>query len=1216
MANNIDVGKINWEITANADSAKKSVSGLSKEVKSLNKIFNLFKPLAFIAALKGIGTHLGNLAMKEAEFIQTQNLFNKVMGDSISKATEFRDRMEGELGFDPSEIMKSMSAFKQLTDGFGLTNDEAYLMSKNLTQLAADLTSYGYSFENAMQKLKSGLAGEIEPMRAIGVALDKNTLQQTAYSLGIDRTIDSMTRAQKTELLYYQIMTSTSKMQGELGRTMLSPANAARIMKQEFTQLGRAIGSIFIPLMMKIIPVVRAVTQILTEAAKAIAKFFGFDIGDFTYSMADADMSLGGISDGLDDVADSAGNARKEMQKMLMPFDELNNINLPKGSSSGSGTDLFGGGSLGIDLPEYDIFSTITGNMNKEVDKWKAKIEELIPVFKAAGIAAAAIWGTAKIMNFMVWLDKVRNAFSGLGALGTGVKVAFDLAFIIGGVWAQWQGTKKLLKGNFSLWSVLEALGGTALGTFGIVKVLKDTGLGQTLNIKNSITFGLGVMLAIQSIQVITEAVKEQDIGKMIWGTLEGALSAVSIAHSFGIGGKNLLTIGTSAVIAITGFELLADSINTNNWLTRLAGALSVGGATFMVSGGNILVASIATVVSFSVTSVIDDITEDANGLQGVLDKINPSSYKTQMESWMKEGSVGSKYTAEEYYRIKELAKQYSFYKNVLFGIKDLYDTNTESIKNLVEHLDKLKTSYEGVKKSLIEQKESSIESIELSNEYAKELEGLVDVNGRVKTGSEERAKAIMEKLNSALGTEYKLDGDLITRNGEVIGSYKDLQAEINETVEAKRKEIEQEVNLKLFQESIEQKAKAQRGYTKALENENNLRNQLTIAQMNNDSKAIQQLEQDLYEAGLEVQGYSKTFQTASEDAAYYSILAFKEVPEELLTASEENSALLTGLLETNSEVWKQAYDKLTDEQKTTMRELSGIVDVDGAEFEEKWETLSKNSSGSMLTANAIMISDTNKTLAQLESEIKSHQATIPKQAGSLATSTSNEFKKKLTIQDFIKPQLDIHSLIDTEKKSVITSVQGLTNDVKSNLTVDMGGYGIGSNLVKGIVDGINAVKNSAYLINSLSGLASKIGSSIRGFLGIHSPSTVMRDTVGKYIPLGIAEGIDMEADSITASMKDISERIQVDSQDFDSYLNPTFNPNINSNYTGKMEMSSDMSQGFEEATYNAMAKAITDSMSNQELSPYFNVYVGNDKLYSGYGKQQNRESNMYGIRV
>lgn len=161
MSNNIETGKISWEISANADSAKKSIKGLSSEVKGLNKVFNLFKPVAFIAGLKKIGTTLGNLVMKEAEFIQTQNLFNKVMGESISKATEFRNRMESELGFDPAQIMKSMSAFKQLTDGFGLANDEAYLMSKNLTQLAADLTAYGYSFDNAMQKLKSGLSGKI-----------------------------------------------------------------------------------------------------------------------------------------------------------------------------------------------------------------------------------------------------------------------------------------------------------------------------------------------------------------------------------------------------------------------------------------------------------------------------------------------------------------------------------------------------------------------------------------------------------------------------------------------------------------------------------------------------------------------------------------------------------------------------------------------------------------------------------------------------------------------------------------------------------------------------------------------------------------------------------------------------------------------------------------------------------------------------------------------
>lgn len=1057
---------------------------------------------------------------------------------------------------------------------------------------------------------------EIEPMRAIGVALDKNTLQQTAYALGIDRTIDSMTRAQKTELLYYQIMSSTSKMQGELGRTMLSPANAARIMKQEFTQLARAVGSIFIPIMMKIIPVVRAVVEILTDAAKAIAKFFGFDIGDFTYSMSDVSVSLGDISGGLDDVAGSAGRATKEMQKMLMPFDELNNINLPTGSSGGSGIGggIGGGGSLGIPLPEYDIFKSITGNMNKEVDKWKAKIEELIPVFKAVGIAAAGIWGLAKIMDFVVWIDKVKKALDSLGIIGNLVKTGLGLLFAIGGIWGQYQGTKKLLNGELTIWNLLETLGSTALGTFGIVTVLRQTALGKRIGLGNSIILGAGIMIALQALQVIADGIQNHSIGKMLFGALEGGLAAAGIAFSLGKGGILSLQIGATAAILIGGLSLLIDSIITDNWLERFAGSLSIGGVAFKVSGGNLLVATITTAVVFGVTSIVDNIENSSKDLGDILDKINPVGKDDRQQ--MIQQSVASRYSEGDYERIKALAKETLFYKDVLFGVKDLYDKNTESVKNLIEHLDELKTSYEGVKNSLIEQKESSIESIELSNEYVKELEGLVDVNGRVKTGSEERAKAIMEKLNSALGTEYKLDGDLITRNGEVIGSYKDLQVEINETVEAKRKEIEQEVNLKLFQESIEQKAKAQRGYTKAIETEGTLRAQLLTAQMKNDTKAIQQLEQDLYEAGLEVQGYSETFQTASEDASYYSILAFKEVPEELLTASEENSTLLTGLLETNSTVWKEAYDKLTDEQKTTMRELSGIVDVDGAEFEEKWETLSKNSSGSMLTANATMITDTNKTLAQLESDIKSHQATMPKQAGSLATSASSEFKKKLTIQDFIKPQVDIHSLIDTEKKSVITSVQGLTNDVKSNLNVDMGGYGVGSNLVKGIAQGINAEKKGTFLLTSMTGLAGAIGSKIKNLLGIRSPSRVMRDEVGKFIPLGIAEGIDMEASSVSDSMKELSERIKVDSEGFNSYLNPSFNPNINSEFTSKMQMDNDMAQGFEEATYNAMTKAISESMNDQELSPHFNVYVGNDKLYSGYGKQQNRESNMYGVRV
>ena len=355
MADDAKIGSVFYEVKVKSEDAKNKLDKFGNSVSNLNKLFNLFKVSAVVKGIKDIADVASKWTQKQAEFIQIQNVFNKTMGESVKQATEFRDAMQDRLGMDPQDIMSSMTMFTRLTETFGLSSDAAYKMSKNLTQLAADYTAYGYNFSEVLTKLRSGISGEIKGMRSLGVALDEATLQETLYSLGIDRRVDSLTRAQKTELLYYQIMTQTARVQGELGRTMITPANATRILKQEFTQLGRAIGSIFIPLAMKIIPVVRAVVQILTEAAKALAKFFGFNIGEYTSNYSDGLVDL---SDGLGDIEDSATGAAKAMNKMLMPFDELNNINFSSGSGGGGAGGVGIGGSLfdTEDLYDYNIF--------------------------------------------------------------------------------------------------------------------------------------------------------------------------------------------------------------------------------------------------------------------------------------------------------------------------------------------------------------------------------------------------------------------------------------------------------------------------------------------------------------------------------------------------------------------------------------------------------------------------------------------------------------------------------------------------------------------------------------------------------------------------------------------------------------------------------------------------------------------------------------------
>ena len=260
-------------------------------------------------------------------------------------------------------------------------------------------------------------------MRAIGVALDKNTLQQVAYANGINRTIDSMTRAQKTELIYYQIMMSTQKMQGALAKSTISPQVAIMQLKNEFLQLARAIGSIFIPIAMKIIPVVRAITQILTEAAQWLAGLFGFKLSNYTVAVDNMGASIGGVADYLDDVGGSARKATKELQKMLMPFDELNNVNFETGGSGGSGYGGVGGvgGSLGIPLPEYDMFEGLDSSINDKIEKIKEKFKEWLPVLQQIAEVFAAIWVVKKISDFAGALKLVATNLGLVsGAVGKG----------------------------------------------------------------------------------------------------------------------------------------------------------------------------------------------------------------------------------------------------------------------------------------------------------------------------------------------------------------------------------------------------------------------------------------------------------------------------------------------------------------------------------------------------------------------------------------------------------------------------------------------------------------------------------------------------------------------------------------------------------------------------------------------------------------------------
>ena len=373
----------------------------SKIQRTSSLLSNLSKSFKFgilVAGITRIGRTLGNFVNLSNQYIENLNLFNVSMGKMANTAKEFVDNFSNVLGVDPAPVMRYISIFNTLAEGFGIADEEAYKMSKNLTQLSYDMSSFlNIPIDEAMQKIKSGFSGEIEPMRAVGVALDEASLQETAYALGIDKKVSAMTRAQKSELLYYQIMTRTTKMQGDMARTLIQPANALRILQQEFTQLGRAIGNIFIPILMAIIPYVQVIVKWLTVAAQAIANLFGFKID--TSAWGDVADSTTDIAGGIDNIGGSADKTTKKLKKMLAPFDELNVIDFgDESNSGGSGSDAIGGGSLGIPLPEYDATA---GALSQNLQEAEERLKNIAPYVATIATAFAGWKISSKLMDFL-----------------------------------------------------------------------------------------------------------------------------------------------------------------------------------------------------------------------------------------------------------------------------------------------------------------------------------------------------------------------------------------------------------------------------------------------------------------------------------------------------------------------------------------------------------------------------------------------------------------------------------------------------------------------------------------------------------------------------------------------------------------------------------------------------------------------------------------------
>lgn len=453
-------------VTAANEKQRKSYLSLS------NQMNGFMRNMAKLVSLKAIAEYLGSAVAKFNDFYEATDLFHNAMGNLSGEADTLISKMQGLLGVDPTKAMTYMATIQSLGTSFGLTSDKAYVLSKNLTQLAYDESSYwNKDVAETFTAMSSAISGEIEPIRRLGIDLTQARLQQELLALGFNKQVSSLSQADKAVLRYIAIMKQTANVQGNLAQTIQSPANQIKILKAQLDMLAKSVGSLLYPAMKSILPPLIAAVQLIREFVEWVAKLMGVKVvfTDFTKS---AD-SVGGIGDAMDDTADSTKKAAKALKDYTMGFDELNIID-PTQGSSGSGGGASAGNILGdVDLSGYDMFKDYVGT---SIDEMKQKIKSMLPLISTVATALAA-WKLTNLITDIVDAIHKMNALKSI-VLGLGV-------FTVGVV-LEITGIKDAIENGVNGKNFAEIVLGALIGTTGAAILGKGiaqfivTGFGNT----------------------------------------------------------------------------------------------------------------------------------------------------------------------------------------------------------------------------------------------------------------------------------------------------------------------------------------------------------------------------------------------------------------------------------------------------------------------------------------------------------------------------------------------------------------------------------------------------------------------------------------------------------------------------------------------------------------------------------------------------------------
>lgn len=224
---------------------KGQMNGLQSAASNLGTAFKVVAG----AAIAGVFVRAANEMVQAASAVsEAQNKANMVFGDAIGKVNALAAQSSQALGQTKAAVLDSAGSLGAFMKNAGLSRDAAANMSVSLIQLSSDLASFHNADPSEMlDRIRSGLAGEVEPLRRFGVDLSATAVSAEAVRLKLAKVGEELNQNQKLQAAYSLIMRQTTEVQGDFARTADGLANTQRSVGAAIQNIQANIGSAFLP---------------------------------------------------------------------------------------------------------------------------------------------------------------------------------------------------------------------------------------------------------------------------------------------------------------------------------------------------------------------------------------------------------------------------------------------------------------------------------------------------------------------------------------------------------------------------------------------------------------------------------------------------------------------------------------------------------------------------------------------------------------------------------------------------------------------------------------------------------------------------------------------------------------------------------------------------------------------------------------------------------